>query len=55
MYYKHRYYIFMLSAIIFLIIIFVFGCICINDNTKQQKFEISDSFETTVKDIFGEN
>lgn len=58
MYYKRkksRYPIFMFSAIILLIIMFMFGYICMNDSTKQQKFEISDSFETTVKDQFGEN
>lgn len=58
MYYKRkksRCPIFIFSAIILLIIIFIFGCICMNDNTKQQKFEISDSFETTIKDQFGEN
>lgn len=52
---KHRHYIFMLSTIIFLITMFMFSCICIIDNTKQQKFEVSDNFETTVKDIFEEN
>ena len=58
MYYKRkrsRYPIFIFSTIILLITIFMFGCICMNDNIKQQKFEISDSFETTVKDQFGEN
>ena len=52
---RFRYPIFIFSAIILLITIFMFGCICMNDNAKQQKFEISDSFETTIKDQFGEN
>ena len=58
MYYKRkksRYPIFIFSAIILLITIFMFGCICMNDNIKQQTFETSDNFETTVKDQFGEN
>lgn len=54
--------IFMAVIIIFLITILMFGYICANgnipDRTKQQRFEVSDSFgveEKNFRDVFGEN